>query len=114
MSDPADRLDEFGDIARLFRPLTRGAPGALGLLDDAALIPEAPGFDLVITKDAIVAGVHFLADEAWDLIGARLRPRAPNPLPRCWRWLGRTAQGAPTVRALRAAWARRWPALGLH
>jgi thiamine-monophosphate kinase len=72
MSDPADRLDEFGDIARLFRPLTRGAPGALGLLDDAALIPEAPGFDLVITKDAIVAGVHFLADEAWDLIGARL------------------------------------------
>ena len=65
-------LDEFGEIARLFRPLTRGAPGAFDLMDDAAVVPQRPGFDLVITKDAIVEGVHFLAGEAPDLIGRRL------------------------------------------
>lgn len=65
-------LDEFGEIARLFRPLTRGAAGAFGLLDDAAVVPQRPGFDLVITKDAIVEGVHFLADEDPVLVGRRL------------------------------------------
>lgn len=53
-------LDEFGEIARLFRPLTRGAPEARGLLDDAAVLVPRPGHDLVVTKDAIVEGVHFL------------------------------------------------------
>ncbi len=65
-------LDEFGEIARLFRPLTRGAAGAFELLDDAAVVAQRPGFDLVITKDAIVAGVHFLAGETPELIGRRL------------------------------------------
>lgn len=63
---------EFGRIARLFRPLTRGAPEALDLLDDAAVIPQRPGFDLVVTKDAIVEGVHFLAGEAPDVVARRL------------------------------------------
>jgi thiamine-monophosphate kinase len=65
-------LDEFGEIARLFRPLTRGAPGALGLLDDAALVASRAGHDLVITKDAIVEGVHFLSGEDPALVGRRL------------------------------------------
>jgi thiamine-monophosphate kinase len=65
-------LDEFGEIARLFRPLTRGAPGAFDLKDDAAVVPQRAGHDVVITKDAIVAGVHFLPDEAPELIGRRL------------------------------------------
>ena len=65
-------LDEFGEIARLFRPLTRGALGAFDLKDDAAVVAQRPGFDLVITKDAIVEGVHFLAGEAPELIGRRL------------------------------------------
>ena len=65
-------LDEFGQIARLFRPLTKGAPEALGLLDDAAAIPSRPGFDLIVTKDAMVEGVHFLAGEAPDLIARKL------------------------------------------
>ena len=64
--------DEFADIARLFRPLTGGAAGAFDLLDDAAVIASRPGFDLVVTKDAIVEGVHFLAGERPDLIGRKL------------------------------------------
>jgi thiamine-monophosphate kinase len=65
-------LDEFGEIARLFRPLTRGAPGAFDLQDDAAVVSPRPGHDLVVTKDAIVEGVHFLAGESPELIGRRL------------------------------------------
>ena len=64
--------DEFGEIARLFRPLTAGEPGAFDLLDDAAVVPQRPGFDLVVTKDAIVEGVHFPAGEAPGLIARKL------------------------------------------
>ncbi len=63
---------EFDWIAQLLRPLTRGAPEALDLLDDAAVIPSRPGFDLVITKDAMVAGVHFLPDDPLDLVARKL------------------------------------------
>ncbi len=65
-------MDEFDDIARLYRPLTLGAPEALDLLDDAAVIPSRPGHDLVITKDAIVAGVHFLGSDPLDLVARKL------------------------------------------
>lgn len=64
--------DEFGEIARLFRPLTGGAAGAFDLLDDAAVVPQRPGFDLVITKDALVEGVHAPVGEAPDLIARKL------------------------------------------
>ncbi len=64
--------DEFSEIARLFRPLTGGAAGAFDLLDDAAIVPQRPGFDLVVTKDAIVEGVHFPPGEAPDLIARKL------------------------------------------
>lgn len=64
--------DEFDEIERLFRPLTRGAPGAFDLLDDAAIIPSRPGYDLVVTKDAVVEGVHFLRNEAPDLVARKL------------------------------------------
>jgi len=63
---------EFDWIAQLLRPLTRGAPEALDLLDDAAVIPSRPGFDLVVTKDALVAGVHFLSDDPLDLVARKL------------------------------------------
>jgi thiamine-monophosphate kinase len=65
-------LDEFDQIARLFRPLTFGAPEALDLMDDAAVIPGRPGFDLVITKDAMVEGVHFLSQDPLDLTAQKL------------------------------------------
>ncbi len=64
--------NEFEQIARLYRPLTRGAPEALGLLDDAAVMASRPGFDLVITKDTLVEGVHFPAGERPDLVARKL------------------------------------------
>jgi thiamine-monophosphate kinase len=67
----AARPGEFEIIARYFRPLA-GDPAALGLLDDAAVLVPPPGQDLVLTTDTIVAGVHFLADEAPDLVARRL------------------------------------------
>ncbi len=65
-------VDEFETIARLLRPLAADAPEALGLMDDAAVLPSRPGFDLVVTKDAMVAGVHFLPDDPPDLVARKL------------------------------------------
>jgi thiamine-monophosphate kinase len=65
-------VDEFDWIARCLRPLAADAPEALGLIDDAALIPARPGFDLVVTKDAMVESVHFLADDPLDLVARKL------------------------------------------
>jgi thiamine-monophosphate kinase len=60
---------EFDIIARHFAPLA-GACG-LGLLDDAALLNPTPGCELVVTTDAIVAGVHFFADDSADTIAQK-------------------------------------------
>jgi thiamine-monophosphate kinase len=62
---------EFDLIARYFAPLAAGAPGALGLLDDAALVDVTSGHRLVVTVDALVAGVHFLPDDPADLIARK-------------------------------------------
>src|ERR1700744_1452837 len=61
---------EFDLIARYFRPLA--GPGALELRDDAALLDPPPGRQLVLTADAMVAGVHFLADDPPDRVGRKL------------------------------------------
>ena len=65
-------VDEFDWIERCLRPLASGSPEALGLLDDAAVISGRPGFDLVVTKDAIVEGVHFLTGDPLDLVARKL------------------------------------------
>src|SRR5471032_208191 len=65
-------VDEFEAIARLLRPLSDGAPEALGLTDDAAVIRARPGFDLVVSKDAMVEGVHFLPEDPLDLVARKL------------------------------------------
>ncbi len=71
MNPPAGvQPGEFGLIARHFRPLA--GPGALDLLDDAAVIAPPPGRELVITADAMVAGVHFLVDDPPDLVARKL------------------------------------------
>jgi thiamine-monophosphate kinase len=62
---------EFEFIARRLRPLA-SAPGALGLVDDAALLDPRPGTQLVLTKDAMVAGVHFLEGDPPDQIAKKL------------------------------------------
>ena len=59
----ADRPGEFDAIARFLAPLAKRASGALGLLDDAALIIPSPGQEIVATVDAMVAGVHFMPDD---------------------------------------------------
>ena len=61
---------EFALIARHFRPLA--GPGALELRDDAALLMPPAGRELVLTVDAMIAGVHFLPDDPPDLVGRKL------------------------------------------
>lgn len=65
-------LGEFERIDRFFAPLSRGAPGAFCLTDDAALLPEpGAGAAWVVTVDALVAGVHFLASDPPDLVARK-------------------------------------------
>ncbi len=68
--DP-EPVDEFDWIQRCLVPLA-DAPEALGLLDDAAVVPSRPGYDLVITKDAIVEGVHFLPGDPMESVAGKL------------------------------------------
>ncbi|WP_375413142.1 thiamine-phosphate kinase [uncultured Bradyrhizobium sp.] len=56
-------------IARYFRPLATD-PGAFDLTDDAAILKQK-GDDIVVTTDAIVEGVHFLADDPPDTIARK-------------------------------------------
>lgn len=103
------RPGEFELIARYFAPLA--APGAFGLLDDAAVIAPPAGADLVVTKDALVAGRHFFADDPPDTIARKalrvnlsdLAAKGARPLgfllalalPEDWKepWLARFAEG---------------------
>jgi thiamine-monophosphate kinase len=71
MTSEPSGADEFETIDHLLRPLAC-APEALGLMDDAAAIPSRPGQDLIVSKDAMVAGVHFLAADPLDLVARKL------------------------------------------
>ena len=62
---------EFAFIARHLRPLAAGHPGALELTDDAALLEPTAGMQLVLAKDALVDGVHFLPHDAADHIAQK-------------------------------------------
>jgi thiamine-monophosphate kinase len=62
--------DELDWIAAL-RPLAQSV-AALGLMDDTAIVPGRPGFDLVISEDAMVEGVHFLEGEDAAIVARRL------------------------------------------
>src|SRR3974377_592901 len=57
-------------IARYFAPIAK-EPGALGLVDDAAILVPPPDCDLVLKTDPIVAGVHFFPDDPPAAIAKR-------------------------------------------
>lgn len=79
-------MDEQDLIARYFAPLA--GPGGLGLLDDAALLAPPPGAEIVLTADALVAGVHFFEQDPPEKIAAKalavnlsdLAAKAADPL----------------------------------
>ncbi|KZL16745.1 Thiamine-monophosphate kinase [Pseudovibrio axinellae] len=54
----SSRPGEFSLIERYFAPLATSA-GAAHLQDDAAVFAPDPGCELVVTKDMLMAGVHF-------------------------------------------------------
>jgi thiamine-monophosphate kinase len=105
----SSRLGEADLIARYLAPLA--GPAGLGLRDDAALMRPPPGEDLVLTTDALVGGVHFLADDPPGAIARKalrvnlsdLAAKAARPLgflltlalPADWRdeWLAAFAEG---------------------
>ncbi|KFC65237.1 Thiamine-monophosphate kinase [Bosea sp. LC85] len=109
MAGASQRPGEFELIARYFAPIA-GA-GGLGLRDDAGLLRPARGFELVVTTDALVAGVHFLADDPPASIARKalavnlsdLAAKGASPLgfvlslalPKGWTepWLAGFAQG---------------------
>ena len=103
------QISEDDLITRFFAPLA--APGGLRLMDDAALLRVPAGQDLVLTKDALVAGVHFFAlDPPADIARKAMRvnlsdlaAKGADPvgfllaiaLPKDWSsdWLGEFARG---------------------
>lgn len=66
-SAPASGEDAL--IGRYFKPIATD-PGAFGLDDDAAVL-KAQGADIVVTTDAIVEGVHFLASDPPETIARK-------------------------------------------
>src|SRR5579872_1344827 len=63
-------MNEFDIIAGIFAPLAT-TPGAFGLKDDAASIAPRPGFDLVVTTDAIAEGTDFFAHDPAPLVARK-------------------------------------------
>ncbi|WP_425408386.1 thiamine-phosphate kinase [Hyphococcus sp.] len=62
-------MGEFDIIREIFAPLAADAPEAFDLTDDAALLQRQ---DYVVTKDLMVAGVHFLPKDPLDLVARKL------------------------------------------
>lgn len=56
-------------VQEFLAPLTRNAPGALGLADDCAILVPETGRDFVLKTDPVVCGVHFFPDDDPSDIG---------------------------------------------
>ena len=92
-------ISEDDLIARFFAPIA--GQGGLGLRDDAALLTIGANEELVVTSDALAAGVHFFAADPPESIARKalrvnlsdLAAKAAEPagfllslaLPRDWR-----------------------------
>ncbi|MHA7872502.1 MAG: thiamine-phosphate kinase [Hyphococcus sp.] len=61
-------MSEDDVIQSIFAPLAAGAPGAAALMDDAATLDNG----YVVTKDLMIAGVHFLPKDPMDLVARKL------------------------------------------
>jgi thiamine-monophosphate kinase len=61
-------LGEFEIIARYFAPLATDA-AALALRDDAAVLVVTEGYELVVSCDTLIEGVHFLREDPPDSVG---------------------------------------------
>lgn len=64
-------MQEFDLIKTYFAPLAKGFSGSLGLSDDAAVFTVPEGYELVVTKDAISEGIHFIGSEDATLIAGK-------------------------------------------
>ncbi|MEQ1788983.1 MAG: thiamine-phosphate kinase [Rickettsiales bacterium] len=64
-------MNEFSLISKYFKPLAENFSGSLELSDDAAILTQPAGCELVITKDALSEGVHFLGNENPALIAGK-------------------------------------------
>jgi thiamine-monophosphate kinase len=113
--------NEFELIARYFAPLAAGEPGALGLIDDAAVLSIESGRRVVVTTDTLVCGVHFLPSDPPETVARKmlavnlsdLAAMGALPvaytmsiaLPETWtgevlhRWLGSFAAGLSVIQA---------------
>lgn len=103
MAKEPDRPSEMAAIARYFRPLAT-APGALGLFDDAAILRQLAGEDLVLSTDMLVEGIHFFANDPPDLVAAKALRVSLSDL---------AAKGAEPLHyllslALRSDWTENW------
>jgi thiamine-monophosphate kinase len=62
---------EFDFIKKYFVPLTSAGAPSYSLNNDAAVFSPNPGKDLVVTKDALVADIHFFANDNPENIAQR-------------------------------------------
>jgi thiamine-monophosphate kinase len=69
MTNTQNPSGEDSLIARYFKPLATD-PGAFGLVDDAAILSSS-GDDIVVTTDAVIEGVHYLATDPPDTIARK-------------------------------------------
>ncbi|SMB23820.1 thiamin-monophosphate kinase [Sterolibacterium denitrificans] len=95
---------EFALIERHFKRPARHS--VLGVGDDAAIVRPAPGMEIVVTTDMLVAGTHFLpdadpADLGWKTLAVNLSDLAAmGALPR-WALL---SLALPADKAADEAW----------
>ena len=71
MTADSSDMNEFELISRLFAPLAK-SDGAAGLTDDAAVLEPPGSLPVIVTTDALVEGVHFLATDPLDTIAKKL------------------------------------------
>lgn len=65
-------MPEFDLIRRHFGPLSAQSPEARNLLDDAAILDIPASHSLVVTKDAMTEGIHYLPGTDPALIARKL------------------------------------------